>query len=1369
MVLKAYFIAIAALGVGLTAVVHAGADPVGDSQLTTAEAAGALETGGPVISEFCADNADTLEDENADTSDWIEIYNGQAAAVNLSGWHLTNDPGNRTQWALPDLTLPGYGYLIVYASAKNRNSPTLPLHTNFTLQREAGYLALVKPGGTVLASEFAYGAQAEDISYGLLPEEAGFTYGYLETPTPGASNTGLQEPGPPAEEIVFLKDNQPVTGGLLSTDFFLTLASPVAPGSTIRYTLDNTIPTAASTAYSAPIPITATTTVRARVFSPGLLPGPVSSRTFLPLDASLTDYHGSGRPFSSNLPLIVLDSFGVAVDASSDPTQERPFRLTYAVIIDEDPASPAPNTQRAVITGPADFQGRSGTHVRGESSAEYPQKSYAWELWDNEDQDKDASILGLPADSDWVLHAPYSDKTLMRNYLVYDRMRALNGQAAAMGVRFVEVFFNQDGGPLGEEDYRGVYVLVEKIKRGKDRVDIEKLNSLMADPDVISGGYIFKKDKRGVDDTNFNTSTFFQSFQFVEPETPNPAQLSWLTRHLNDFESVLAAPNFAHPVNGYAAFIDPSSFIENQWFVEMTKQLDGYVISTYFYKNRAGKIHCAPIWDYNLSLYNGGGTIDGGHSGWYYPILQSPQAGYWGRLHHDEKYKIRHWDRYWDLRSGSFATETILSDIDRIATELVNGSAIIVTNGMPDQPPQAENPAMRHYRKWPILGTYVFANPGDPTLRTKFWNGPSQETQPYATADAEVDAMKDFLRQRLAWIDDQNTVGSLIYRPPVFSSMGGRVPVGSTVSITRHTGTAPAGHAYATGGTLYYTLDGSDPRPESGHAAEHFLIDGIANACHYLVPTTSNGGLALTAATGSQQWTGVTSPPNAAQWSSRLTGVGYEQRFLDGTNFTHLIGAGSNTASAMYNKNPTCYLRVPFIVPDQATLDSAESLHLYMRYDDGFRAYINGVEVAGRNDTHSSVTTSPGTARASEGRPDTEAIEFEWIDITEAGLAALQVGDNVLAIHGLNEAANSDDFLILPKLSYRTAGEASTGQVYTGPITLTQSTQVRARLYANNYWSPITTANFIVGAAPASAANLVISELCYQPLPPAPGTPEYETGFTAGNNFEYIEILNISASPVDLTGCQLSSGVTFDFAAVAPEKLTLLPGQRALIVENEAAFLLRYGSGLAPQILGVYSGNLSNSGETVTLLAADTSVIASVTYGIADPWPTAASELGYSLVLNSPKPNPSYNPLDFRSGAQAGGTPGAPAGAPFADDPMADIDADGFRDVLEYAMGTNRTDPSSAAIPTSIWQEFTVNGLTRPYLTFSYRRNDAAEGVSWHVELSTALDAWSSDPGAVTYVGTVANGDGTSTVTWRATQAVDDPSRQLMRLRVTQP
>ncbi|MFN0129036.1 MAG: CotH kinase family protein, partial [Verrucomicrobiales bacterium] len=1302
-------------------------------------------------------------------SDWIEIYNGQAAAVNLTSWTLTDLATNRTLWTFPSLNLPGYGYLVVFASGKNRTNPAAPLHTNFSLTKESGYLALVRPGGTVLASEFNYGPQAEDVSYGLLPTGTSFAYGYLETPTPGARNTGLQEAGPPAEEVVFLKDGQPVSGGLFAANFSLSLMPPVAPGSVIRYTLNNTIPSTASPAYTNPLTITSTTTIRARVYSPNQLPGPVTSRTFIRLDASLTNYNGSGLPFSSNLPIVVLDSFGVPVDAYSDSGQQRPYRLTYAVTVDKDPLAPSPNTGRAVITGPADFQGRSGTHVRGESSSGFPQKSYSWELWNNEDEDKEGSLLGFPAESDWVLHAPYTDKTLMRNHLVYDQMRALSGKASAMGVKFVEVFFNQDGGSVTASDYRGVYVLIEKIKRDSERVAIEKLNPLMTDPALISGGYIFKKDKAGIGNTSFSTSTYGQTFQFVEPETPNAAQLGWLNSNVNAFEAALAGANFAHPTTGYAAYMDPLSFINNQWFVEITKQIDGYRLSTYFHKDRNGKIFCAPIWDYNLSLYNADYLAGDNHAGWYYNSLGGGDYYYWPRLHLDPNYKILHWDRYWELRRGRFASDTILGTIDTLASQLVNSSTTPVTNSMPSQAPLAENPAMRHYRKWPILGTYVWPNAGNVGARTKFWNGPNLNPTTYTSADAEVDAMKSFLKQRLAWIDDQNYVGSAIYRPPSFSHPGGSVPTGTTLTITRYTGTPPGGYSYASGGTLYYTLDGTDPRPSSGGAGDVVLISGSGNACQWLVPSAANGGLTLTAAAGAQQWTNYTAPPNNAQWNTATTGVGYERNPGDPINYLTHFGTNANTEAAMYSINPTCYLRVAFNIPNQAALDAVGTLTLGMKYDDGFRTYLNGVAIAGRNDTDPSLTSNPPTAQANQTNDDSQAINFESIDVTTLGRPALRVGTNVLAVHALNSPATSSDFLIAPRLTYQPVSNSGSAQTYTGPITLNTSAQVRARLFANGNWSPLTSANFIVGAVPASAANLVISELCYKPLAPAPGSPEYDAGFTAGNNFEYLELLNVSASPVDLTNCQFTTGITFHFSAVSPEKLLLMPGARALVVENEAAFLLRYGSTLSSRVLGSYSGNLSNSGETVTLLAANSSVIASLAYGIAEPWPVAASDAGYSLVMNSPAANPTYQPLTFRAGAQPGGTPGAGSGPAFSGTPTADTDSDGASDLLEYTSGTSPTNPASVAAPVGTWQELTINGVPGTFLTFSYRRAGAADGITCVVERSTALGTWSSDPSVLTYHSTVNHGDGTSTVTWRSTQPITATAREFVRLRVTQP
>jgi hypothetical protein len=230
-----------------------------------------------VISEFVAANANSYEDEDTDNSDWIEIYNGQNASVNLSGWTLTNLGSNKTLWTFPSVIIGPYQYRVIFASGKNRVNASLPLHTNFTLQRESGYLALVKPDGTTVATEFTYGEQAEDVSFG--EKGTARTVGYLYPPTPGSANTGNIGDGPPAEDVVFSRE-----GGLITGQVTLGITAPVALGAVVRYTTNNTEPSATSPVYSGPFNISATTTIRARVFTPGRLPGPVSSRTMLRVD-----------------------------------------------------------------------------------------------------------------------------------------------------------------------------------------------------------------------------------------------------------------------------------------------------------------------------------------------------------------------------------------------------------------------------------------------------------------------------------------------------------------------------------------------------------------------------------------------------------------------------------------------------------------------------------------------------------------------------------------------------------------------------------------------------------------------------------------------------------------------------------------------------------------------------------------------------------------------------------------------------------------------------------------------------------------------------------------------------------------------------
>ena len=246
------------------------------------------------------DNASTLEDEDTDSPDWIEIFNGQNATVNLAGWRLTNAQGNHAMWTFPSISMAPYAYLIVYASGKNRTVATGQLHTNFTLQKEGGYLALVKPDGVTIATAFTYGVQYPDVSYG--EKGPGRTLGYLQPATPGGktSYTTAQAAGGPAEDVVWSR-----VGGIITGATPVTITAPLAAGAVVRYTLDNTEPSIVSPIYSAAFNVTASTNLRARVFAPGLLAGPVSSRTFLLIDSTLTNYNGSGQVFSSDRKSVV--------------------------------------------------------------------------------------------------------------------------------------------------------------------------------------------------------------------------------------------------------------------------------------------------------------------------------------------------------------------------------------------------------------------------------------------------------------------------------------------------------------------------------------------------------------------------------------------------------------------------------------------------------------------------------------------------------------------------------------------------------------------------------------------------------------------------------------------------------------------------------------------------------------------------------------------------------------------------------------------------------------------------------------------------------------------------------------------------------
>ena len=256
-------------------------------------AATPVTLGGLRISEFVADNAKGIADEDGQNSDWIEIWNSSNATINLSGYFLTDNAAIPNEWAFPAWTLGPNKYLVVFADAKDRkpgqvvagqdNPGTLAqprLHTNFSLLKQGEYLGLRKlngVGGYDVIHEYAptFPGQREDVSYGITDAEA--YQGYMETPTPGFPNAVTYIDF--VADTVFDHDR-----GRYSAPFNLAITT-ATPGATIRYTTNGATPTINSgTIYTGPIPISSTTVVRAAAFKADWRSTNVDSKTYLFID-----------------------------------------------------------------------------------------------------------------------------------------------------------------------------------------------------------------------------------------------------------------------------------------------------------------------------------------------------------------------------------------------------------------------------------------------------------------------------------------------------------------------------------------------------------------------------------------------------------------------------------------------------------------------------------------------------------------------------------------------------------------------------------------------------------------------------------------------------------------------------------------------------------------------------------------------------------------------------------------------------------------------------------------------------------------------------------------------------------------------------
>lgn len=399
----------------------------------------------------------------------------------------------------------------------------------------------------------------------------------------------------------------------------------------------------------------------------------------------------------NTLPVIVVDTHGVSVP--DEPKQPASLTL-YA-----DGLLQLSDLQ----TRTHDFTSMVGIEKRGHSSQALPKKQYGIELWDHAHADVEQALLGMPADSDWVLSAPYMDKSLLRNHFAYGLERSL-GRYAPRTV-FVELYLNDDGADTTRSShYRGIYVLTERIKRGADRVRVEKQSGDQAE---LAGGYILQitmcnrvtsRDRwfGGPDGTAVLV-------EYPKPDALSEAQLAWISEYVGDFDEALRQKGDA-----YLDYIELGSFIDYILLSELMRNHDVFANSTFLSKARAGKLYLGPLWDLDRAL--GDAKFD---DNWTTEGFLMPQRGWGPQLFQKESFVTAYRARWRELRRDLLRTEAMHAQIDAAVDEL--GDAVD-----------------RNFARWDVLGRYVPANQA-----------------PYAKSHPEeVAKIKAWLAARATWLDE---------------------------------------------------------------------------------------------------------------------------------------------------------------------------------------------------------------------------------------------------------------------------------------------------------------------------------------------------------------------------------------------------------------------------------------------------------------------------------------------------------------------------------------------------------------------------------------------------------------------------------------
>jgi len=1138
------------------------------------------------INEIMAANSSTIKDPQNQFDDWIEIHNYGDAPFNLAGMYLSDDADEPAKWRIPAdapaaTTIEAGGFLIVWADADTADPG---LHAGFKLSANKGEVLLIEGDGTTLIDRIEYPEQTPDISYGRSPDTVE-DWRFMGTPTPGTANSeaylGV------VADTKFSRDR-----GFYEEPFEVTLSCKT-PDAVIYYSLDGSEPiiqrgrATFGLIYREPIRITATTCLRAQATKAGWQSSNIDTQSYIFLDNVVTqpmyiagfpamwgstgaDYQMDPRVVNNPLyrdelidDLKAIDSLSIVMSVDDLFGQNGIYSNPSA----QGDRSERPASVELIRPDSSDgFHVNCAARIYGDVGRREDKKSFRllfkgiygaaklkYPLFGPEATDEFDSL---------ILRAEFNDGWQWSGapgqpqYARDEFMRRTQLALGAMGSHGTHVHLYLNG------VYWGLYNLVER-------------------PDAGFGAAYFDCDSNEWDGLNSGAPTNAGSDTARSTRATN----AWYTMTALAQDVASASTEEERTAAYYALqgkYADGTDDPETASYVDIDHYI-GYMIA---------------------NLY--GGNSDWPHKNYYVGRENTPDS---------TGFKFFTWDAEWTLNLGcSIYTNQIgngsgvaapfqylraseefrLRFADHVHRAFFNQGPLYVDPGNP-----AWDPA--HPERNAPAATYmgiIDVIEGPIAAESARW-GDQHRSSPYTR---EVEWRNELNSLLTGWFPQRSRIALDQFRSaglypnvaaPVFYingayQHGGRAATGDMLTISSATGTA------------WYTVDGSDPRnPNQGvpQGGTGVLVAEEAPK-HVLVPT---GPI-------DEAWRSDVGFDDS-DWTGGAGGVGFERS----TGYEAFFDI--DVQDAMYAANASCCIRIPFVV--DRDLSSSSGLLLRVRYDDGFVAYLNGVEIARRNCEGEPTWNSSAAAFNS----DIVAIELENIALADAA-DLLRPGENLLAIHGLNEGPTSSDFLISAMLVVGQGVPGGGGDIcatataYAAPVPLTHSVHVKARVFSGGAWSALNEATYSVGPV---AESLRISEIMYHPTDP---------------NTEYIELTNVGPETINLNLVRFVDGIEFAFPSI-----DLSPGSYVLIVQDLAAFESRYGRGLP--IAGQYTGNLSNAGERIVFQDAIGTTIHDFEFD--DRWYDVTDGRGFSLTVRDPATSASDSLGQegaWRPSADTGGSPG---------------------------------------------------------------------------------------------------------------------------------